>query len=97
MKKKPGGQVIKLDPLCSIAGAQALWKTLNQAILSPGPVNLDAASLVKIDTAGLQLLCAFVTQARGLDQQLVWHNPSPALLDSARLLGLTRQLGLEEF
>jgi ABC-type transporter Mla MlaB component len=71
---------------------------LKVALLShldtPECVSLDAANVERIDTAALQLLCAFVRdrQARGLKVQ--WQGTSTALQEAADLLDLRTHLSL---
>lgn len=61
--------------------------------LSLGPVTLDAGAVVKIDAAGLQLLCAAVAHARSGGVKLDWTNVPAVLEDGARTLALTEALG----
>lgn len=55
---------------------------------------LDAGSLTRIDTAGLQLLTAFVRAAEGRGARVEWRAPQPALRECARRIGLEGALRL---
>jgi anti-anti-sigma regulatory factor len=55
---------------------------------------LDAVSLTRIDTAGLQLLMAFIRDAEGRGARVEWRAPPPALRESARRIGLEGALRL---
>jgi anti-anti-sigma regulatory factor len=57
-------------------------------------VVLDAGSLTRVDTAGLQLLTAFMRAAEGRGARVEWRAPQPALRESARRLGLEGALRL---
>ncbi len=55
---------------------------------------LDAGSLTRVDTAGLQLLTSFIRTAEGRGARVEWRAPQPALRESARRLGLEGALRL---
>lgn len=62
---------------------------------SAARVRLVTAELVHVDTAALQLLCAFMLEARQRGIEVEWDTPSEALLSAARLLGVCGVLALE--
>lgn len=55
---------------------------------------LDAGSLTRVDTAGLQLLTAFVRAVEGRGARVEWRAPQPALRECARRIGLEGALRL---
>jgi anti-anti-sigma regulatory factor len=55
---------------------------------------LDASSLTRVDTAGLQLLTAFVRAAGGRGARVEWCAPQMALRECARRIGLEGALRL---
>lgn len=57
-------------------------------------VVLDVSALQRIDTAGLQLLAAFVRDRRTAGYRVEWRGRAPALESAAGLLGLRRMLDL---
>lgn len=66
-----------------------------QAMGAPAQaLHLSGAAVREVDTAGLQLLCAFVQEARRGGSEVVWHEPAGALRDAASRLGLEHCLGL---
>lgn len=105
LKRKRGGaaaetavaadQLLVMASSCTVKDAADLKVILCGHLESPQPVVLDAANVERIDTAALQLLCAFVRdrQARGLKVQ--WQGSSSALLGAAELLDMKTLLGLE--
>jgi len=79
---------------CLIAGASTLKQSLASLLDEPRPITLDITALQRIDTAGLQLLAAFVRERAGHDRAVEWQGTAPALTSAAQLLGLTTLLGL---
>lgn len=55
---------------------------------------LLADSVMRADTAGIQLLLAFVRSAKERQIALDWNNPSDKLIAAATVLGLDDALGL---
>jgi ABC-type transporter Mla MlaB component len=58
-------------------------------------VTLDVSAVERVDTATMQLLCAFVRDRSGRNQSVTWRGESAALQDAVRLLGVGALLGLE--
>jgi ABC-type transporter Mla MlaB component len=86
--------VLALAAECLVAGASALKESLAKLLDEPQPVTLDITSLQRIDTAGLQVLTAFVRERASHGRAVEWHGAAPALTGAAQLLGLTSLLGL---
>jgi ABC-type transporter Mla MlaB component len=59
-----------------------------------GPLTLDVSALQRIDTAGLQLLAAFVRDRRAAGRAVAWGGRAAALEAAAVLLGLNHMLEL---
>lgn len=77
-----------------ISGAAELYAQLGEALDQPEPVVLDAGAVERLDTAGVQLLQAFV-QARDENAgPWRWENVGRALTDTAALLGMQQMLKL---
>ena len=77
-----------------VAEAASLKERLTPLLQIPLPVTLDINALQRIDTAGLQVITAFVREraARGL--AIEWQGTAPVLTTAAGLLGLTSLLKL---
>jgi anti-anti-sigma regulatory factor len=58
------------------------------------PVTLDAGKLELVDAAGVQLLAVFVSALQQSGIEWSWKDPSPTLMNGARLLGLSQHLCL---
>lgn len=79
---------------CTVKDAAALKVSLCAVVNADEPVMLDAGGVERIDTATIQLLCAFVRERVGRSQGVVWQGTSAALLEAARLLGVQTLLAL---
>ena len=79
---------------CLVADAGALKDSLAGRLDEPLPVILDITALQRIDTAGLQVLTAFIRERAGHDRTVEWRGAAPALTSAAHLLGLTSLLRL---
>jgi ABC-type transporter Mla MlaB component len=79
---------------CTVAGADTLKAQLARRLMESSPVTVDVRALQRIDTAGLQLLAAFVRDRRTADRAVAWRGRSPGLEAAAGLLGLYAMLEL---
>ena len=86
--------VLALAAECVVAGASALKESLAGLLDEPQPITLDITSLQRIDTAGLQVLTAFIRERAGNGRTVEWRGTAPALTSAAQLLGLTSLLKL---
>ena len=75
-----------------IAAVTAVAAELERA-LALGELTVDAGAVVKLDAAGLQLLCALAMTARSLGTKLIWTNVPAVLEAGARTLALMDALG----
>lgn len=62
---------------------------------SPARIEVDAHGLEHVDTAGMQLLYAFVRDARQDGKSVAWKDASSQFVEAARVLGMHAALGLE--
>jgi phospholipid transport system transporter-binding protein len=90
----PHTTLIYCSPELDISGAQDLYDTLQAALGAQCPVVLDATHVERVDTVGLQMLCAFVRDAQASGIVVQWRQPSPALENAARLLHVQTCLAL---
>jgi anti-anti-sigma regulatory factor len=87
--------LIKCQPDLDIATAATLRQQLLDALQMQQPLEIDGQAVRKIHTAVLQLFLSLIIEAQARAVPVHWRNPSPALLEGARLLGLADRLGLE--
>jgi anti-anti-sigma regulatory factor len=90
----PQTTLIYCNPELDISGAQDLYDALQDALQAQGPVVLDASHVERIDTAVLQMLCAFMRDAQATGIAVQWRQPSLALEEAARLLNVRACLAL---
>jgi phospholipid transport system transporter-binding protein len=93
-KRIPDDGSLRLAAECTVAGADELKAELARRLQEPAPVTLDVNALQRIDTAGLQLLAAFVRDRRTAGRAVAWRGRAPALETAAGLLGLRDMLEL---
>ncbi|HEY3786328.1 MAG TPA: STAS domain-containing protein [Steroidobacteraceae bacterium] len=79
---------------CMVSEVTSLKSRLRRLVEEPRPVALDPTRLQRIDTAGMQVIAAFVRdrEQRGLAVQ--WRGASATLSSAAHLLGLAPLLRL---
>ena len=90
----PQATVISCAADLDISGARDLYSRLQSALAARQPVVLDATQVERVDTAGLQILCAFVRDAVASGMAVQWQQPSLALRNAARLLNVSACLTL---
>ncbi len=72
----------------------SLQTELAERLDETGQVRIDGTAVDRIDTAGLQLLAAFVRDLRAEQRAVEWVGCSNALRKAATALGLEAALGL---
>lgn len=87
-------QRIDLGAELDITVARDLHARLCKLLDAGQPADIDAASVEQADSAGLQLLSAFVRDAGARPGGVQWSRPSEALRKAAQRLGLSQMLGL---
>jgi len=78
----------------SLRDVTAFQAELAERLDDSGPVQIDASTVQRVDTATLQLLAAFVRDLRADARVVEWTGCSPALRRAAHSLGLTDALDL---
>lgn len=77
-----------------ITEVATLYSRLQKSLARSSHIELKADTVMKADTAGLQLFVALQREVKETGGGLTWKKPSQALLETAALLGLDRELGL---
>jgi ABC-type transporter Mla MlaB component len=85
---------VALAAECMVSGATSLKESLAGLLDEPLPVTLDITALQRIDTAGLQVITAFIRDRAGHGRTVEWQGTAPAITTAAQLLGLTSLLRL---
>lgn len=87
--------VVVLAANCSVKDAASLKTSLCAVANESAAVTLDASAVERVDTATMQLLCAFARDRIARKQSIVWRGQSQALHDAIRLLGVGALLGFD--
>jgi phospholipid transport system transporter-binding protein len=91
----PGSQpVVTLGSNCTVKDAATLKQSLCAVLNSEAAVIIDIGAVDRIDTAAIQLLCAFVRQRAADAHGVVWRGTPAALREAAGLLGVCELLML---
>jgi phospholipid transport system transporter-binding protein len=91
-RRRDGSLILAAD--CTVAEAETLKSELTARLQESDPVTIDVSALQRIDTAGLQLLAAFVRDRRTAGRVIAWRGRASALDAAAGLLGLRDMLEL---
>lgn len=83
-----GQEAVVLAPECTARNAEALRADLLGRLDSPSEVIVEAGAVERIDTACLQLLCAFVRDRTRHGRTTAWRGRSDVLVQAVALLGL---------
>lgn len=85
---------VDLPDNLTIATVEALHEQLDPFAVGSQDVVLNGVNVERADTAGLQMLYAFSQALKSHNAEMSWMNPSSALTDAAKNLGLTEHLAL---
>jgi len=89
-----GNPVLQLNSIQDISKSQALKNDMLLLINDSDEIDIEASEVERIDGSALQLLCALFNYAQQNNLVINWLNPSEALQQSARTLGLYKILEL---
>lgn len=70
--------------------------TLLDILTTKTVIELDISSVLKADTASIQLLCSLQKSLAETQQNIQWHGKSDALFVAAKTLGVQGFLALSE-
>lgn len=84
--------LIECQPELDIASVGALHRQICDALQAGEPLEIDGCAVRRVHAATLQLFLSAVAEARLLGVEWRWRDPSPALVEGARLLGLADHL-----
>lgn len=88
----PGSALVLTSP--TIRTINSLQTELAERLDESGTVQIDCTAVDRVDTAGLQLLAAFVRELRAEARGVEWVGCSDALKRATQALGLGAELGL---
>lgn len=90
----PLDPIVALSSNSTVKDAQALKDQLMKLLELPEVVAIDVRSVERVDTATMQLLCAFVRDRAERNSAVEWLGNPPAMVEAARLLGVEHMLAL---
>jgi len=94
--KRPESDVIALGPSCTVRDCAEIKSELLDLLTHRQPVTIDVSSIERIDTAAMQVLCAFVRDRTAAGGQVHWTGQAPSFVAAVRLLGLKQALHLPD-
>lgn len=86
--------VVDLLDNLTIASVEEIHKQLDSYAIGSQDIVFNAGHLEPVDTARLQTLYAFHQALKSHSGEMSWSSKSDALIDAAKLLGLTDHLAL---
>jgi phospholipid transport system transporter-binding protein len=87
---------LKLETSCILRDAPDMQFQLLAADFGSSDALIDGSAVERIDTAGLQMLVAFVHYQEKQARKVGWTAASPELLKAGKSLGVLKDLRLEE-
>jgi len=86
-------KVFELQSVQDISAVAELHEEL-KTLFKHEKVILDVSNIERIDTTSLQLLYAFIEEAKVNNVEVAWRSPSEAMTNSVNLLGMEEVLHL---
>jgi phospholipid transport system transporter-binding protein len=84
--------VYVLPASCTVRDSGALKSVLLDLLMSPRAVTFDVSGVERIDTAAMQVLCAFVRDRKAAGGNVQWVGSTEGFSEAVRLLGLQHAL-----
>jgi ABC-type transporter Mla MlaB component len=84
-----------LPPSCTVRDSIGLHASLVEIHRDPLPITLDVSAIERIDTAMMQVLCAFVRDRRELGASVEFVGCPEPFFEAVQLLGLAKALGFK--
>lgn len=96
MEERSGAsaQRIDLGEVVDITTVKTLWQQFKAALESKQPLTLVGGAVTQMDTAGAQLISAFMQDAQAESLAVDWQDVSAAVRNTAQMLGLSERLAL---
>jgi anti-anti-sigma regulatory factor len=88
--------VLALGANCTVRDCSALKSELLDLLAHRQPVTIDVSGVERIDTAAMQVLCAFARDRQAAGGQVRWVGQAPGFVAAVRLLGLKKVLGVSD-
>jgi anti-anti-sigma regulatory factor len=86
---------IQCEDILNVAGVNLLHQDLKTAINDVDEIIFKADNVERIDAATLQLIVSLFIDSEKLGVVVRWENPSEAIINSAKVLGVMKLLKIE--
>lgn len=94
--QRPHSDVLALGVNCTVRDCSVLKSELLDLLTHRQPVTIDVTAVERIDTAAMQVLCAFVRDRHAAGGQVLWTGMAPSFAAAVRLLGLKKVLSVSD-
>ena len=91
---QPPARLFALQSSCTVRDSVALREQLLQLIDDPQPVTLDLRAVERVDTAAMQVLCAFARDRSAAGHPVNWLGAPETFVEAVSLLGMSQSLGI---
>jgi ABC-type transporter Mla MlaB component len=91
-----GAHTYTMTASCTVRDCVALKAALLDLLPIAEPVTVDLHAIERIDTAALQVLCAFVRDRQAAGGTTLWIGGNDHFGEAVRLLGLQTALGVSD-
>lgn len=88
--------VLTLGVNCTVRDCSLLKSELLDLLAHREPVTIDVGGVERIDTAAMQVLCAFVRDRHAAGGAVRWAGHAPSFVAAVRLLGLQKVLSVPD-
>ena len=88
--------MLALTASCTVRDSVALKSSLLDLLMDKRAVTIDVRAIERIDTAALQVLCAFVRDRKAAGGEVLWVGGTESFCEAVRLLGLQSVLGVPD-
>jgi ABC-type transporter Mla MlaB component len=88
------GAHVVLESHCCVKNAAGLKQSLNELAGEAALVTLDVRAVERIDTAAIQLMCAFARERTGKGHPIAWMGDVTIVREAATVLGVQSMLSL---
>jgi anti-anti-sigma regulatory factor len=86
----------ELSASCTVRDSIALKSSLLDLLMDQRPVTIDVRAVERIDTAALQVLCAFVRDRKAAGGKVFWVGCTESFCEAICLLGLQQVLDVPD-
>lgn len=87
---------LMLPERMDIASADQVHVSLEAALEGGAPIELNGEKVVRLDTAGVQIMISFFSEAENQHIDVAWKKPSSTICEVFSFLNLASAVGLED-